>query len=174
MKKLLLIISMAITMIACTTKPLTNEQKAQAVVKQHLKENLGDPKSYKPVSFGPLDSVFTELSENEEYIRNYDEYVAYKELTDKWDLKTETERLLRNYESAIYCAETAARFNDSADTYLKRSIVIKDNFKPALKCYRITHEYKASGPLGVAMPVKGVFFIDKEISKVENVTISPF
>ncbi len=49
MKKLLVVIFVSLILAGCS-----DEKKAQRLIKQYLKENLNDPSSYKPVSFGEL------------------------------------------------------------------------------------------------------------------------
>ncbi|MCD8030050.1 MAG: hypothetical protein LUF85_04275 [Bacteroides sp.] len=50
MKKLLVVLFVSLILAGCS-----DEKKAQRLIKQYLKENLNDPSSYKPVSFGELD-----------------------------------------------------------------------------------------------------------------------
>ena len=54
MKKLAIIF----VLCACSNKE-TTQQKAEAAVKKYIKENANDASSYKPVSFGKLDSIYT-------------------------------------------------------------------------------------------------------------------
>jgi monomeric isocitrate dehydrogenase len=62
MKKLLTVL----VFIGCTSKEETTQQRAEAAVKQYIRKNAHDASSYKPLSFGKLDSIYQLDSSNYE------------------------------------------------------------------------------------------------------------
>ncbi|MCD8030051.1 MAG: hypothetical protein LUF85_04280 [Bacteroides sp.] len=58
MKKLLVILFISLILAGCS-----DEKKAQRLIKQYLKENLNDPSSYQPVSFGELEVYSTKYGQ---------------------------------------------------------------------------------------------------------------
>jgi len=79
MKNVLSILIIGFIFFACTKSP---EQKAQIAIKEYLKKNLNDAKSYEPVEFGNLiydSTVFIETKKGKEL----DDFMKYcKEYTD--------------------------------------------------------------------------------------------
>jgi hypothetical protein len=55
MKKFLVIL----VFIGCTNKNESTQQKAEDAVKKYIRENAHDASSYKPLSFGKVDSIYT-------------------------------------------------------------------------------------------------------------------
>ena len=53
-------------MIACNKKEEKAQQRAEAAVKQYIRKNAHDASSYKPLSFGKLDSIYKLDSSNYE------------------------------------------------------------------------------------------------------------
>jgi hypothetical protein len=60
MKKFLFLLMI----IGCTNKDESTQQKAEAAVKKFIKKNAHDASSYRPLSFGKLDSIYTLDSSN--------------------------------------------------------------------------------------------------------------
>ena len=60
MKKFLAVL----VFIGCTNRKESTQQRAEAAVKKYIRENAHDASSYKPLSFGKLDSVYTLDSSN--------------------------------------------------------------------------------------------------------------
>ena len=54
MKKILIFMTVVLMSVACGSSP---EKKAQKLITNYLKENLDNPTSYKPVSFGELEQA---------------------------------------------------------------------------------------------------------------------
>lgn len=171
MKNLSIVCLILMFAVSCTTKEPTREEVAQSLIKNNLKEKLGDPKSYKPISFGTLDSVYTTHYDSDAIRKSYTIWTKYKAIYEKWDNKAETDRLLHNYDLAIYDAETAARFHDSAEVYRKLFLELYNSFTPEFKCWEMSHEYEAAGPQGIKVSLGGDFYIDKDLSRIDSTKI---
>lgn len=68
MRKILIVASVILTLCACSKISLTPEGRAKNLIKEHLKEHLGNPKSYDPIGFSEL---FIEPEDNWAYMIHY-------------------------------------------------------------------------------------------------------
>lgn len=168
MKRIVIILCAALLVASCSKKPKTPQETAQKVITEHVKTKVGNPKSYKAVSFGKLEEVYTTIDECQDFLDAAKSYEDYSALVDKWDRRINTEKAMGNYEVAVFAAKTANRFYDSAEVYRTKALDIKNNFKPVMKGYKMTHDYSVKGPVGVRVVMTGTYYLDKEITKVES------
>lgn len=163
MKKLLFILCI-IGLFSCKE---TQEEKAQSLVENYLKENLKDPSSYESVSFGVIDSTFTNVEDEPEFKR----LDIAKGLLDKVD-----EAQLKVKMSYTYSLNERMKFQDEADMYLDSAKIIKaevdsfvENYKPSFNGYLIKHKYRAKNGFGALDLTEQIFLIDKDQSKIIGV-----
>lgn len=135
MKKLLALL----IFIGCTNKRESLQQRAETAVKKYIRQNAHDASSYKPLSFGKLDSVYTLDSSN------------YDELD-----------MLRRNIVAQYNNAQAKGASSTADS-LKRQLLEIDNSMEANKSLaglKIYHVSQGKNELGEMVMNRGSFYLD--------------
>lgn len=135
MKKALFIAMMALVMASCSKSP---EQIAQQLIKKTLKEIMNDPSSYESVGFGSLDSTFTTLETNEDYVNALNTYYELKE----------------NYGF------------EEARVYLNKAIEIKENFKSEFSGWKMSHSFRCKNGFGAVVLNEIDIYFNKELTEV--------
>lgn len=135
MKKTLFIAMMALVMASCSKSP---EQIAQQLIKKTFTEIMDDPSSYEVVGFGSLDSTFTTLEDNVEYVAAYDAYQNYRE----------------NYEF------------DEARVELEKAIAIKESFKSEFKGWKMSHSFRCKNAFGAVVLNEVDIYFNKELTEI--------
>jgi len=157
MKKLFLFIIAAVALASCGN----NEQTAQKLINEELKNKLTDFKSYHPIAFGALDSLFSSYKNDSVYVnlaRKADFYHAqYVAQTGNAILaKTSKEQEALQDKVKIY-QDSAALYKTQADIYAK-------SFKGTYAGWKMSHTFKSSSTGTVAYH----YYFDKRLTKVEG------
>lgn len=131
--KYLNFILILILLSGCTSsgkqdQPLTAEEKVHKTIGDMLKKNLPHPETYQAVSFGKLDSVFTQPSK--------DSTDLYMDKANYYMSKAEKYLPSEYKKSGLY--------SDSSTYYSKKVVAYLHNFKKELIGYRMSHTYQAS------------------------------
>lgn len=167
MKNVLLVACSALMICACSTN--TPEKKAQTLIKEHLKATMNDPKSYESVSFGTLDSVFTNVTDEEVYIQHYAEIDRLNKGTD--DLSYEATRL-RIGGSASDLQEASVKTNealallDSAKVHIDAVGKYIDEYTPRFNGWSMVHTCRGNNKLGALVLSTNRFYLDKDLTTV--------
>jgi hypothetical protein len=143
MKKLFLLLFL----FSCTDKK-TAQEKAEAAVKKYIKQNAHDPSSYKPLSFGKLDSV---------YARDTGNY---------YQLDARRKMVVLKYNDAKNKGMTSR-----ADS-LKTELLEIDNQMNAGKFFtglRLYHVSQGKNELGEMVMNRGSFYLDSNFEVKEFV-----
>lgn len=151
MKKLLFIF-VAVLMVACT---MTEQDRAEWLVKEYMERNANDPSSVEYVEFGNLqpDSVFL-FSETDEY----------KEMMDSSDKMLDDMELLRMQERYAEGSSLA----DSALKLMDRIEAKTNSFKPYQRGMKMRLEYRAKNGVGVLVKSTAAVRFDNEMTKVTS------
>ena len=163
MRRTIVIITVAATTLFSCTNP---EKKAQKLIKQQLKETLNDPKSYEAVNFGKLDSAFTLIKENLDYIEANAGYEVYSQSTlDKSNYEYfDSYKLKYVVDFDLWNAEI-----DTAKKYLAILEKMESEFIPEFKGWSMTHKLRAKNAMGAVILNEYIFYFDKDITKIINV-----
>ncbi|EKN09451.1 hypothetical protein HMPREF1076_04480 [Parabacteroides goldsteinii CL02T12C30] len=165
MKRLIYILSVVIILCSCQK---SNEDKAKEIVKQHLKENLNDWNSYEPISFSPLDSVFSvmeidpDIIAAESKLKLFDRpFSLSTSMLETW--KEDTVKYAKAYKEEL---SNWKMLNDSVFYY--KSIVdsLKSNYQPRFEGFIIRHKYRANNENGVKLLYDVNFYLDILLSSV--------
>lgn len=125
------------------------EKTAQKLVKDYLKENLKDPSSYEPIEFGSLDTLYTSVAADTDYIKlakeatEYLQKAVYDDYGSGWGI-------------------IGMKLKEKADS-------IERNFVPAFKGWKMVHKYRAKNGFGALDLSTDIFCFNKELSKVTDV-----
>lgn len=145
--------------IACKSsdknnQPLTVEEKVHQAISEMLKKNLPHSESYQAVSFGPIDSVFTQPSE--------DSTGLYMDKANYYMDKAE-ELLTHDY-------KRSGMYSDSSTYYSKKVVAYLHNFKKELIGFRVEHTYQASSAANLMTKETISVYLDKsyQIVSLEN------
>ena len=148
------------------------EGKAKKAIKEKLKVTLHDFKSYEPVEFGTLDSLFSDVTSSSEYEVLKSKYEAWIRQAEK-EYKADQEEI----QKAIYDGNTShipiineyslvPRCKDSAHVYAVKMQTFEDSFKPRFIGWSMTHLYRAKNLTGNYRLANESFYFDKDLIKV--------
>ena len=155
MRKILIVASVILTLCACSKEPTTPEDKARALIKEYINNNLGDPASYESIILGPIDSIF-----NRPY---YDlAHEQYKQIYDSLDVAWEYMMDLGLYAEAVKVADKSSEL---VDTWLNSW----DTLSYEHYGYGAIHKFRAANTFGGKEIYMFYIEFDKEIGSIINV-----
>lgn len=157
---------------ACSS---SNEDKAKRAVKDYLKENLDNFKSYEPVSWGNLrEFSIDSIKQNDSY---YQEHLhsANEALKRSKELRI----IIDSYKSekdtmSIEYAEFVAQIEGCKARYESEQEKLSNYLKTAYSddsYWVIDHKYRASNNVGALILNEETFFINKDCSSVINTSV---
>ncbi len=153
--KFICILTVLTLVAACNSagqndEPITPEEKVQNSISEMLKKNLPHPETYQAVSFGKLDSVFTQPSE--------DTTDLYMEKAQYYMDKAE--------EYLTYDYKKSGLYSDSSTYYSKKVVAYLHDFKKELLGYRMSHTYQASSASNLMTKETITVFLDTSLQIV--------
>lgn len=152
MRKILIVASVILTLCACSKEPTTPEDKARALIKEYINNNLGDPASYESIVLGPIDSIF-----NRPYYDLAQE--QYKQIYDSLDYARIAAKRLNLLDLAI---ETTNKLTDLIDTFLES----QDTLSVEHYGYGAIHKFRVANTLGGKEIYMFYIEFDKEIGSI--------
>ena len=154
MKKILIITLIAFV-IGCKNEP-TRQQLVEQSIKTYILENIDNPDKYEPISFDPIDTLYTSYyddftyreyeSAKDNFERNKNFYEQYK--GDKF-MGTFYRKEMLESEKEYKSLEAAA---DS----------IKKNFMPEIDYIICRHTYRAENKFGAIVKETELFYLDPD------------
>lgn len=159
MKKTLLIAAIvSLVLCACTS----NEKKAQNLIKEYLAEDLEYPTTYKPISFGTLDSLFTSL-ETDEQMAYYLDMIG--NCTQRaQDASRNLNKVADEQFNAIIREQVQSSL-DRAEKYRKDMEEYEANFKSEFIGWSMRHDYQYTDKNGIDK-TWGIFIFDEDLTAV--------
>ena len=135
MKKFLVLLMI----IGCSDNKESTQQRAEAAVKKYIRQNAHDASSYKPLSFGKLDSIYALDSSN------YDE------------LDMRRKNIVARYNDA-----QAKGASSTADSLKEELLKINDSMEAnkSLSGLKIYHVSQGKNELGEMVMNRGSFYLD--------------
>ena len=178
MKKIFYLALVAIVMVACGQ---SQEQKAEALIKESLKKSLYKPETYKPVetkvdsAFAPYDdpAFFEELAElgkmNSEYADLEEKAKHAKSSMSIWSGPYQTSFGRNQYQESKEEYDEANAKIEKLNTkgrkqYEKVANMLQGNRK--FIGYKAIHNYRADNNAGNTLIGNTIFFIDKNFEEV--------
>ena len=168
MKICVYILVLLITLVSCSSQ----ERKAKKAIKEKLKVSLHDFKSYEPVKFGTLDSLFSDVTSSSEYgalKSKYDAWIRQAENEHKAD-QEEIRKAISDGNSShipiINEYSLVPRCKDSAHVYEVKMQTFEDSYKPRFIGWSMTHLYRAKNLSGNYRLSNESFYFDKDLIKV--------
>lgn len=178
MKKIFYLALVAIVMVACGQ---SQEQMAEALIKESLKKSLYKPETYKPVetkvdsAFAPYDdpAFFEELAElgkmNSEYADLEEKAKHAKSSMSIWSGPYQTSFGRNQYQEAKEEYDEANAKIEKLKTkgrkqYEKVANMLQGNLK--FIGYKAIHNYRADNNAGNTLIGNTIFFIDKNFEEV--------
>lgn len=178
MKKIFYLALVAVVMAACGQ---SQEQKAEALVKESLKKSLYKPETYKPVetkvdsAFAPYDdpAFFEELAElgkmNSEYVELEDKAKRAKSSMAIWSGRYQTSYDRNEYQEAKEEYDKANAKMEKLKTkgrkqYEKVAKMLQESRK--FIGFKAVHNYRADNNAGNTLIGNTIFFIDKDFEEV--------
>lgn len=178
MKKIFYLALVAIVMVACGQ---SQEQMAEALIKESLKKSLYKPETYKPVetkvdsAFAPYDdpAFFEELAElgkmNSEYADLEEKAKHAKSSMSIWSGPYQTSFGRNQYQEAKEEYDEANAKIEKLKTkgrkqYEKVANMLQGNRK--FIGYKAIHNYRADNNAGNTLIGNTIFFIDKNFEEV--------
>lgn len=178
MKKIFLLTTVAIVLIACGK---SQEQKAEALIKESLKKSLYKPETYKPVetqvdsAFAPYDdpTFFHELNELGKLNAEYEELES-KAKHAKSSMAIWSGPYQTSFEKNQY-QEAKSDYDEANSNIEKLSVKGRKQYekvvsmlqeKPSFIGFKAMHNYRADNNAGSTLIGNAIFFIDKNFEKV--------
>lgn len=151
MRKLLFIF-VAVLMVACT---MTEQDKAERLVKEYMERNANDPSSVEYVEFGKLqpDSVF--------YFSETDEYKEMMDSSEKMLDDMELLRMQEKYSEGAALADSGVRLMDRIEAKT-------NSFKPYQRGMKMRLEYRAKNGVGALVKSTAMVRFDDELTKITS------
>lgn len=178
MKKFLYFAFLTVVLVACS---LSQEQKAEALIKESLKKLLYKPETYKPIetivdsAFAPYDdpAFFEELAElgdmNSEYEDLEEKAREAKSSMSLWSGPYQTSFDRNNYQEAKEEYDEAnAKIEKLKKKIRKRFEKVANMLQGSRKFigYKAVHNYRADNNAGNTLIGNAIFFIDKNFEEV--------
>ena len=187
MKKVLTLLLIFITFI-CSAQ--TRTEKAKISIRKYLKENLNDYKSYEPVYFSKIDSLFTSIEDyvpfNIDFKRVYDSVSKLKELgitTLSIDDNNETiDKIIGSVSDIIleiesnpdkYIRGATTKFKlqkielEALKRYKSSLQESMSKFKPEFIGWKINHKFRSKNMYGGVVLKEYQFKFDKNLNVIE-------
>lgn len=178
MKKMFYLALVGVLMAACGQ---SQEQKAEALIKESLKKTLYKPETYKPVetkvdsAFAPYDDpdLFEELAElskmNSEYKKLESKAKIAKTSMSIWDGPYQTSFGRNEYQEAKADYEEANAKIEKLKTkgrkqYEKVANMLQEDCK--FIGFKALHNYRADNNAGNTLICNTIFFIDKNFEEI--------
>lgn len=168
MKICVYILVLLITLVSCSSP----ERKAKKAIKEKLKMTLHDFKSYEPVEFGTLDSLFSDVTSSSEYEVFKSKHEAWIRQADK-EYKVNQEEIKKaifdgnsSHIPIINEYSLVPRCKDSAQIYADKMQAFVDSYKPRFIGWSMTHLYRAKNLTGNYRLANESFYFDKDLIKV--------
>ncbi len=168
MKKTILSLACIVIFVGCSSP----DKNAKKLIEEELRTTLHDWSSYESVKYGTLDSAFTTLFDNPEFVtiasktvtynklltEAMDDYKGYEDMTSNWAISKR--RALLN---------KAKSYLDSANYYTPMYEKMDSLFIPEFKGWKMQHSYRANNAAGNKGIAHYMYYFNKEITKVLDV-----
>ncbi|MBP1640770.1 MAG: hypothetical protein H6Q17_2353 [Bacteroidetes bacterium] len=155
MKKLLLFVAVAVVLSSCGN----NKETAQMLIDEELSHTLSDYKSYHPISFGSLDSLFSSYKSDSGYVDLARKAEYYHNLfvngTGDAILSQTSKQQEALQDKVKQYEDSAALLKTQADIYAK-------SFKGKYIGWKMSHTFKTPSQGTVTYR----FFFDPRLTKV--------
>ena len=149
---------------SCSKSP---EQKAQSLIKSKLKETLHDPKSYESVKFSTLDSVYTTLEDNLEYLilkKKFDwAYKKAQEFLSETKIYSGSRFYRDEFRDALKGAEM---MSDSMTVYVPILEKMEKEFVPEFNGWKMEHSFRSNNAMGAKTLGSYVFYFNNELKEI--------
>lgn len=178
MKKLLYLIIISMTLVACQQ---SKEQKADMLIKQHIKKTLYKPDTYKPIET-KVDSAFAPFDDPE----FYKDFAKFATLSSEMKIQ---ESKMKDAKSSMamwddpYASsfgkneyeDAKSEYEDASEQYeklLNRALKLREKILKTLTGkkkfigYKAIHNYRADNNAGNTLIGEEVLFIDKEFKEI--------
>jgi hypothetical protein len=169
MKKLLFFISLTIFIICFYS--CSKEYKAKRLINKELNMTLNDRKSYEPVQFGGLDSLFSSYKNDINYINNEKLNVYLNGMLEEATKRHKSKKYDPDYTKAggewrtdVTFIVACVFYNSQMYKQIKDSI--EANFKPQFVGYKMSHKFRAKNMYGASVLNEKEYFFDKTISSI--------
>jgi outer membrane lipoprotein-sorting protein len=159
MKKFICFFLTALLITACGS----NEQNARKLIKTQMKNIVTDYKSYKSISFGGIDSLFTTYQKDSTYVGLMRKAADYKSISSQQTQQAITAKTLKETEAIKKLvdayADSANLLNDQASNYAKA-------FKNTFIGWQMSHTFSATNAQGTNEIMTYKFYFDKPLNNL--------
>ena len=148
--------------VGCSEAP-----KEQQIVMEYLKYNPDNIRRYKPLEWGKLDTIYSDVGDNLFYMRYFEEYLEVKMHVIKLeqaiiDYGTDPFYVKHLQEGIDYGRRLSEEYQNKMDS-------IERNHIPHLTGYSIRHKYRAKKNTDNEVVYDEVFVLDSTLTKVVEV-----
>lgn len=159
MKKLIYFFIAALLITACGS----NEHSAQKLIKAQMKNLVPDYKSYKSISFGGLDSLFTTYQKDSTYVGLMRKVAAYQALSTQKTQEAITAKTLKQTEAIKKLVDAYA---DSATLVTNQASQYARAFKSTFSGWQMSHTFSAKNAQGSDEVMTYKFYFDKPLNNL--------
>lgn len=156
MKQFVLLLLSLIT-VSCAVTP---QQKAEKAVKEYMRDALDNPKAYEPVSFSPVDTIYTTYDSITDSL-----YTVYRKAKRSYRLDKSF------YDDADlfmkeYYKEEMQKSKKTIDELQPYADSIESHFIPKPRHLSIHHTYRAENKFGAIVKESHFYTISFDYSRV--------
>jgi hypothetical protein len=164
MKQLAILFAVC-ALLGCKAK--TREDILKEKIKAHLSKTMHDFKSYEPVQYGSIDSLFSTYDKTERYAELKSMFFEYKSLTDE-SLKEANTYLYANRTTGKYYSDKATILAHKLDSLSKLIKIEWNEFKPQFIGYNILHSFRGKNMNGATILTTEYFILDSALNVIST------
>ena len=154
MKKILIITLIAFV-TGCKDEP-TRQQLVEQSIKAYILDNIDNPDKYEPVSFEPIDTLYTSYYDDFTY-RKYESAKDDFERDKKFYEEYKSDKFMGSYYyKEMKAAEKEYKSLEAAADSIKR------NFVPEIEYIICRHTYRAENKFGAIVKETELFYLDPD------------
>jgi hypothetical protein len=159
MKKFIYFFLTALLITACGS----NEHAAQKLIKAQMKSIVPDYKSYKSISFGGLDSMFTTYQKDSTYVGLMRKVAAYQAFSNQQTQQAITAKTLKKTKAIKQLVDAYA---DSANLVTNQASLYAKAFKSVFSGWQMSHTFSIKSPQGLDQILTYKFYFDKPLNNL--------
>jgi hypothetical protein len=157
MKKILFI---SLILSGCT---FTKESKAKKLINEELKMTLNDYKSYEPMKFGNLDTLYTSFYESPSYRKDSSLYSDFFTLSLRLHDAARAAIGNNNFDTILHASK---KYEDSAMFFLDKEKDDSIKYIPFFKGWKMEHSFRAKNAFGALIIQHYLFSFDKNLDSI--------
>lgn len=157
-RNVLLLLACMAVLVSCAKSP---QQIAEQKVKEFMSEALKDPSSYEPVSFSPIDTIFTHFEDTQ----ISKDFSGAEYDIEYWMRRRDSKEFKENYPDASV-EDSIAKYISLSKSLEQDYYEAKNSFKQEISQFYVEHIYRAKNGFGALDKDRIVIYFNKDFEIV--------